>query len=147
MNRSAVNLFCVALALGLAGCAATGSTFEGMRGDLPEIKPGEGRIFFYITEYPVRTGLIRVNGKRAGVLETMQFFYLDRPAGEYEIQVNRGLAGLVPMDKMTLNLSPGETRYIEVLGVDLRLRLLLVHPLDARETIRNCKYREPSAED
>ena len=134
-----------ALALNLAACAVTGPAYHEMVDQIPALGEDSGRIFFYLTEYPVKTALIKINKERVGTLTSMSFFYIDRPVGEYTIQVYRGKTGIISMDKLVLTLSPRETRYVEVLGIDRRLRLLLTEPADAKKTIQNCTYFEPSS--
>jgi hypothetical protein len=143
--RRITPLILITLALGLAGCATTGPSYEEMSGQIPALNPDAGRIFFYLTEYPVKTALIKVNGERVGLLGPMSFFYVDRPAGEHTLQVFRGHTGIISLDKMLLKLAPGETRYVEVLGIDRRLRLLLTEPADAQQTIRKCTFFDPSS--
>ncbi len=139
-------LILVTLALSLAtSCATTGPTYEEMLNDIPALKTDSGRIFFYLTEYPVKTAKVKLNGEKAGLLEPMSFFYIDRPAGEYTIQVYRGHAGIISMDKLILKLAPGEMRYVEGLGIDRRLSLLLTEKMDARKTLRNCTYYDPTS--
>lgn len=147
MKRTALPLIVAALALGFAGCASTGPSYEEMIEQFPALKAGDGRIFFYVTEYPVKNALVKINGKKAGLLSAKSFFYVDRIAGEYEVAVFRGRAGLVRSDKMALTLSAESIRYIEILGVDPRLRMLLTEPRDAVKTLRECRYMDPAAQD
>jgi len=140
-------LLLVALGLAAASCAHTGPTYQEMAGTLPPVKPDGGRIFFYLTEYPVKTALIKLDGERAGLLGPMSFFYVDRPAGEVTIQVYRGHTGIISMDKLVLTLAPGETSYVEVLGIDRRLSLLLTEPVDARKTLLTCTYFDPASKE
>jgi len=144
--RRLTHLILAALVLSLAGCVtATRPAYKDMADHFPDLDPGSSRIFFYLTEYPVKTALIKVDGQRAGTLSSMSFFHVDRPAGEVTVQVFRGQAGIISMDKIVVTLSPGEARYVEVLGIDRRLRLLLTDPADAEHTIRECIYFEPSS--
>ena len=131
----------------LSACAATGPSHEEMQDQIPVLEAGQGRIFFYLTEYPVKSAFLKLNGKRVGSLTAMTFFYKDLPAGDYDAKVFRGRAALVPTDSLNLKLSPGEVRYIEVVAVDVGLRMILTDPRDAVHTIAKCKYRQSSSQD
>jgi len=131
------------LSLALAACATTGPAFHEMAEKIPPPGADQGRIFFFLTEYPVKTALIKVDGERVGTLTSMSFFHIERPAGEHTVQVYRGHTGIISMDKLAVTLSAGQERYVEVLGIDRRLTLLLTDPADARNTLHDCTYLEP----
>lgn len=141
------HLALAALSLALAACATTGPAYHEMAEQIPAPGADSGRIFFYLTEYPVKTALIKVDGDRVGTLTSMSFFYVDRPAGEYTVQVYRGRTGIISLDKLAVTLAPGQERYVEVLGIDRRLKLLLTDPADARTTLHDCTYMASSSDE
>lgn len=94
----------------LSGCAS-GPTFNEYAANIPEVSNDSGRIYVYRTATlgaAVQPG-IRVNGEVVGKAVPQGFFFIDRPAGSYEVsastQAKRSLA---------LNLEPGDERYVRL---------------------------------
>jgi Protein of unknown function (DUF2846) len=100
----------VSLAL-LAGCGApVGTSYTEMSVSLPAVKPGEGRVFFYTPSVRFGGGVqpeIKLNGTLVGFAVPSGFFYVDRPAGRYEVTGKTAADG-----RLELPLAAGESRYV-----------------------------------
>src|SRR5262245_32674392 len=110
MHIRAVALAAVAVAL-LSGCATSGPKFSEMGATMLAAKPDVGRIYFY------RTALIgaavqpevRLNGEKVGKVVPNGFFYVDRPAGNYQVVTETEVE-----KKLTFTLEPGQVRYVRL---------------------------------
>lgn len=94
----------------LAGCAASGPKPSEIRGSLPTLAADQGRIYFYRTPFTFGgavTAEIRLNGQPVGRSQRGSFFYVDRPAGNYEVSTSTEVER-----KLTFALAPGETKYV-----------------------------------
>ena len=93
----------------LAGCA-TGVKYSDMKQSIPALKAGDGRIYFYRRASMVGAAIqpdIQLNGQRVGESVPGGFFYLDRPAGNYEASSATEIER-----KLTFTLARGESKYI-----------------------------------
>lgn len=129
-----------ALAL-VTGCAS-GMKHSEMRASMPELKADEGRIYFYRRASMMGAAIqpeIRLNGAAVGTSIPGGFFFLNRPAGNYEAnsttEVDR---------KLTFTLAKGETKYIRTytsFGVAVgRINFELVSPADAAAEVDSLSY-------
>jgi hypothetical protein len=133
------------LGVGFTGCAApTAQTCDETRDGVPALGVGEGRIFFYARDYPFKTAEIKVDGETVGLLGPMRFLFVDLPSGSHEVMAARGHAGIMPADRLTLSLTAGEIRYVEMLAIDLRVRLVLIDPTEGQSAIRACVRADKS---
>jgi Protein of unknown function (DUF2846) len=110
MQIRAVALVAVAASLLLSACAS-GPKFSEMSATLAAAKPEMGRIYFY------RTALIgaavqpevRLNGEKVGKAVPNGFFYVDRPAGNYQVVTETEVE-----KKLTFTLEAGQVRYVRL---------------------------------
>ena len=110
MRIRAVALVAIAASLLLSGCAS-GTKFSEMGAAMPTAQPDMGRIYFY------RTALIgfavqpevRLNGEKVGKAVPNGFFYVDRPAGNYQVVTETEVE-----KKLTFTLEPGQVRYVRL---------------------------------
>jgi hypothetical protein len=111
MQIRAVALAAVAASLLLSACATSGPKFSEMGATIPVAKADMGRIYFY------RTALIgmavqpevRLNGEAVGKAVPNGFFYVDRPAGNYQVVTETEVE-----KKLTFTLEPGQVRYVRL---------------------------------
>ncbi|OAE63199.1 DUF2846 domain-containing protein [Achromobacter mucicolens] len=94
----------------LAGCA--GAQYQSLQGRMPPIEQGNGRIYFYQPPAPMgvvsNQPYLRINGVKVGRSKPGSFFYVNRPAGKYEIDTLRD------GESLTFDLAPGQTRYVRL---------------------------------
>ncbi len=111
MHIRAVAIVAIAAALLLSACATSGPKFGEMGATMAAAKPDMGRIYFY------RTALIgaavqpevRLNGEKVGKAVPNGFFYVDRPAGNYQVVTETEVE-----KKLTFTLEPGQVRYVRL---------------------------------
>lgn len=93
----------------MQGCASGGPTYATVSKNLPEIANSSGRIFFY-RDSKNQASLIQpnlyVDGQSIGSSVSGGFYYLDKPAGIYEIKCSSS--------KISLRVEAGKTYYIEM---------------------------------
>ena len=95
----------------LSACATSGPKFNEMAASMSPAKPDMGRIYFY------RTALIgaavqpevRLNGEKVGKAVPNGFFYVDRPAGNYQVVTETEVE-----KKLTFTLDAGQVRYVRL---------------------------------
>jgi len=100
-------LVCIAL----GGCATGGMKFTEMRAAGPRLQGGYARIYFYRSGIPVGVAVqpsIKINGTAVGTAIPGGFFFVDRPAGKYEITATTEVE-----EKINVALAPGETKYVQ----------------------------------
>jgi hypothetical protein len=94
----------------LSSCAS-GEKFTELQTTIAPPAAENGRIYIYRTAVAGTAvqPAVKVNGEKVGNAVPNGFFYVDRPAGDYEIttetEVKRAL---------TLKLEPGQTRYVKL---------------------------------
>jgi hypothetical protein len=99
-----------AAAVVLAGCA-TGPRFNDVQSSIPEVTPGQGRIFFYRQAALVGAALqpeIRLNDEVVGRSQPGSFFFVDRFPGPMRVATETEIE-----NTLEFSLSPGQTRYVE----------------------------------
>jgi hypothetical protein len=130
------------LAAFLAGCAATGPKMSEVKSTIPALSPDQGRIYFYRNLNMLGAAVsadIRLNGDVVGRSQRGAFFYVDRPAGNYEVA-----SSTETEKKLTFALDAGETKYVRTyVGVGIlvgRIIPELVNGDDASKEMDNLAY-------
>jgi hypothetical protein len=107
-----VRMICAMLVcIALGGCATGGMKFTEMRSAGPRLPSGQARIYFYRSGTPVGLAVqpsIKVDGTVVGTAIPGGFFFVDRPAGKYEITATTEVE-----EKIHIALAPGETKYVQ----------------------------------
>jgi hypothetical protein len=108
MKRSARFAVMILLIVALTACAK-GAKFSEVNPNLASENPDWGRIFFY---RPSSFGAalqpdVMLNGEKVGQAISWGFFYVDRPAGNYECVTSTEVKR-----KVSFILEPGQTRYV-----------------------------------
>ncbi|MDF3858873.1 MULTISPECIES: DUF2846 domain-containing protein [Achromobacter] len=94
----------------LSGCG--GPRYKDVANSVPVMAPDAGRIYFY--QPPAPAGVVsnqpylRVNGVKVGRSKPGSFFYVNRPAGNYEVDTLRD------GEALSFTLAPGQTRYVRM---------------------------------
>jgi biopolymer transport protein ExbD len=154
MKKRLPFLATVAFVLFFSGCNtgpifpgwASGPSYNSVKDTFPSIAANAGRVFIYRDAIysPGKTPAVLLNGGPAGLSKAQGFFYVDRPAGEYKVEI----AG-EKSSPASFTLSPGQTVFVRI-NVHTNLSWVLLYPevVDAsiaqRELIR-CKYTSGSA--
>jgi len=106
---------------------------------IPDLNPGDGRIYFYrynplgLLYQPA----VMLNGEKIGYSQPGGFFYVDRPAGLYEIMVDQ---------KLSFALESNQTRYVAleltVFSITDSIYPKLVEESKALEFIKHLNYTQ-----
>ena len=131
---------CCLVALTLSACAS-GVKFTVMKPSTMPKDQDSGRIFFYRTTV-LGAALqpdINLNGTKVGNAVAQGFFYVDRPAGNYEVVTSTEVDR-----KVTFVLEKGQTRFVRF-SVSMGFFVghvygELVDSADGLEEIKECKY-------
>ncbi len=91
------------------GCA-TGPQFSMVQPNMVSESPDEGRIFFYRTSAlgAAIKPAVMLNGEKVGKAIAKGFFFVDRPAGDYEVVTSTEVKR-----KVSFVLEKGQTRFIK----------------------------------
>ncbi len=102
--------FTIALLIALITGCASGPRFSEMKSSIPTLNPDTGRIYIYRKGGPLGVQpKIYINGENTGRAKPKGFFYVDRPAGNYEIETITEVKR-----KITVPLDSGQTRYVRI---------------------------------
>jgi len=120
MHIRAVALAAVCASLLLSGCAS-GTKFSEMGATMPAAKPDMGRIYFYRTTLlgAAVQPEVRLNGEKVGKAVPNGFFYVDRPAGNYQVVTETEVE-----KKLTFTLDAGQVRYVRL---DISMGFMVGH--------------------
>ena len=110
MNKSLTVTLVGCLAAILTGCAS-GSKFSEYKSSIPALAGENGRIFFYRTAV---VGMavqpaVKLNHEEVGTAKPKGFFFVDRPAGNYEVETTTEVSR-----KLSLTLDKGQSRYVRL---------------------------------
>jgi hypothetical protein len=100
----------VLIILFLASGCASGPKFSNFKPSISSLAPGSGRIFMYRTSmlgFALQPDIM-LNGEKIGKSITKGFFFIDRPAGAYELSTTTEVDR-----KLSLTLDRGQTRYVK----------------------------------
>jgi HSP20 family molecular chaperone IbpA len=140
MKKLLAFLALAGLALLFASCT-TGPSYKAVIDSFPPLAADAGRIFIYRDAIygPRQTPAVLLNGSQIGLSTAQGFFYVDRPAGDYKVEL-AGEGG--PPASFTLN--SGQTLYVRI---SLHANLTESHQYPevvddtvAQREIVHCKY-------
>ncbi len=109
MNRLSALALALVLTV-LSGCAS-GPAYKTVSASFPPVPAGSARIFFYRTSTmgaAVQPD-VKLNGEKVGSAVPGGFFFVDRPAGDYEVSTTTELK-----KTLTFHLDAGQTRYVKL---------------------------------
>lgn len=115
-------LFAMLLAAG--GCAS-GPKFTEVKSAIPSVAADKGRVYFYRSGSMFGAAIqpsVMLNGEKVGDSVPGGFFFVDRPAGAYEVLLSTEVER-----KATFTLEPGQLRYIRM-SIGLGVIAGRVHP-------------------
>lgn len=141
MNRM-LRWLLVLVAGALLSACASGPKYTEVANTFPALQPGQGRIWLYRSGIMFGAGIqpeVLLNGVKIGDSTPGGFFFVDRPAGSYEVLLSTEVDR-----KATFTLAPREERYVRMtvgLGVIVyRVYPELVDPAEARKEIVDLSY-------
>ncbi|MFC4278088.1 DUF2846 domain-containing protein [Achromobacter aloeverae] len=94
----------------LAGCAASGPKFAEMSSTIPQVKEGQGRVYFFRSSSMLGAAVqpeIRLNDQVVGKSQPGGFFYVDGAKGTY-----KAAASTETEKTLSFTLDAGETKYV-----------------------------------
>ena len=108
----------------LSACGATGPKYADYERNIPAIQQDHGRIYIYRNSFlgAAVQPEVKLDGMVVGTAVPNGFFYVDRPAGNYEI-----LTSTEVDRKLSLTLENGQTRYVR-LGISIGFFVGHVYP-------------------
>jgi hypothetical protein len=111
MQIRVIAAIAVLASLMLSACATSGPTFGEMGAKLAPAQPEMGRIYFYRTSMlgAAVQPAVRLNGEKVGTAVPNGFFYVDRPAGSYQVATETEVE-----KKLTFTLEAGQVRYVRL---------------------------------
>ncbi len=135
-------LLFAAMALALLSACASGPKFSEVEKTFPQVAANQGRIWFYRSGTMFGAGIqpdVVLNVVKVGDSVPGGFFYVDRPAGNYEVLLSTEVER-----KVTFTLAPRQERYIRMtvgLGVIVyRVYPELVDPAEGRKEIVDASH-------
>ncbi len=124
----------------LSGCAS-GPKFSSLTGDFPNLKPGDGRIYFYRSSLFgfLNSPTIYINGTAVGESKASGFFFVDRKPGKYEVVVPGEVDG-----KLSIKIEADRELFIRIsVGMGFlsgRPKVELVDTAEGRSQIKELSY-------
>jgi hypothetical protein len=112
MSRRSGLIAILAVTAGLlAGCARP--SYDIVEVKYASLPTGDGRIYFYQPSSPgdpvTGSPYVLVNGWKVGRTSPSEFFFINRPAGQYAVAIENNSSAPLRFD-----LAAGQTRYVRV---------------------------------
>jgi len=141
MKNITSSLVCLAAAILATGCAS-GPKFTEVSKSFPPLGPEQGRIFVYRPGNFAGSAVqpsVHLNNEPVGSSQPGGFFYVDRPAGQYEVSTTTEVKRT-----LSLLLEKGQIRFVR-LGIAMGFFVghvypELVEPEKAEKEIRDCSF-------
>ena len=140
--HKAIRLLLAVASLALLSACASGPKYNEVAKTFPALAVDQGRIWFYRSGTMFGAGIqpnVMLNAVKVGDSVPGGFFYVDRPAGNYEVLLSTEVER-----KVTFTLEPRQERYIRMtvgLGVIVyRVYPELVDPAEGRAEITEASY-------
>jgi hypothetical protein len=132
---------CLAAVVLATGCAS-GPKYSELCKTFPPLSPEQGRIFVYRPGTFSGSAVqpeVQLNGQGIGSSQPGGFFYVDRPAGQYELSTTTEVKR-----SLSLLLDTNQTRFVR-LGISMGFFVghvypELVEPDKAEKEIQGCSY-------
>jgi len=140
MNINRIVSTAVLVLIAVAGCAS-GPTYDEHASTMAPIPSDKGRLYVYrlTSEVNELRPTVRINGEPTDRAIPLRFFYLDLPAGKYEISISKKTDQI-----LTVNLETGGETFVrlDLLNASFFWPFIpvLVDPDKAREELRKTEY-------
>lgn len=128
------------LAVFLSGCA-TGPGYQEYASNIKPAVADQGRIYVYRTSVlgAAIQPKVKLNGNEIGKAVPQGFFYVDQPAGDYQISTSTEVKR-----SLSISLAPGEEKYVRLdvkMGMFAgHIKPVLVDQSEGKEQIKKTKY-------
>ena len=134
VTKTAIVGFCL---LVLAACAS-GPKFAEVQDKLAARPADTGRIYIYRTAIigAAVQPSVKLNGEVIGSAVPQGFFYVDRPAGNYELSTSTEVTR-----NLSLSLEPGQTRYVR-LGISVGFAVGHVYPELVEDSVGSVEIQQ-----
>lgn len=111
MIKEFLKIATVALSMILVVGCASGPSYKQAADSFPKLPADQGRIYIY---RPSSAGFavqpdVKLNGETIGSSTPDGFFFVDRPAGDYEVSTTTEMK-----KSLTFHLDAGQTRYVRL---------------------------------
>lgn len=123
MKKAVVLTFLKVIALSclvafVGGCASRPPSYEKVELHMPRLKAGYARVVFYCNQ-PGNFArehyfICYLDDAEVGHVSTRQFLFVDHPAGRVEIKSKTTTNPLLPARHFSLDLEPGDVRYVQL---------------------------------
>jgi len=148
MRNISICSACLAAILLATGCASAPPHSDFSK-SLPAVGPEQGRIIIYRPWKFTIVGInppVILNGERIGGSIFGEFYYVDRPPGQYEI----GMNDIYYKKKLALLLEKGQTCYVRLDTSNVSIPVgevipTLVEPAVGEKEIQDCKYNSENS--
>jgi hypothetical protein len=131
----------------VSGCASNLPTYHEMESELPRLRAGYARVFYYCNQPAESTRqhdfICSLGDDPVGMVSTREFLFVDRPAGRYEINVKAGSNPLLPPQHFALDLDVGDVRYVQMqmkFTYPVQIGLKLAEADKGVEDLKTCTY-------
>lgn len=116
----------------VSGCASSTSSYNQVALHMPRIKAGCARVVFYCSQ-PSNTAhehdfVCCVDDTEVGHVSSRQFLFVDHAAGRIEVKARTTASPLLPPKHVSLNLEPGDVRYV-------RMDMKFTYPVDIQVAV------------
>ena len=132
MNNDRRILATLLVLLSISGCASD-PMFDEFARSMPPVPADDGRIYIYriTTVGDVIRPSVRIDGEPVARTIPNGFFYVDLPAGEYEISAARNTENVLPV-----RLETGDEKYVR-LDVTIGIASWLITPMLVSADVAN----------
>jgi Protein of unknown function (DUF2846) len=146
LGRRPILMLGVALAVTLAGCAATGIKGAEMTEQVAQVPAGKARILIYRDGSLLGAAVqpnVMVNGEVVGTSKPGGFFYADVGVGTHEVSARTEVTSSV-----SFQMAEGQTRYVRTsitMGAFVgRIQFTLVEAEEAQRVLPGLAYTGPA---
>ncbi|MEI9994449.1 MAG: DUF2846 domain-containing protein [Rhizomicrobium sp.] len=132
----------IVAAVPLFAACASGPTYDALHASEPAVSAESARIYFYRLSTMVGSAIqpsVKIDGVAVGSAKPGGYFYVDRPAGTYEVSTTTETK-----ESISVAIKSGEVRYVRL---DIQMGLLVGHvapsliwPDQAIAEIKGCHY-------
>jgi hypothetical protein len=140
--KNCVRAALVIAALPLVAACASGPTYADLHANEPVLASEDGRIYFYREGSMFGSAIqpsVDLNGTKVGDAVPGGYFYVDRPAGDYEVSTTTE-----KKETVDVKLDAGQIRYVRLdIGMGVFVGHVipsLIDPSEGAKEISDCSF-------